>query len=274
MKLLSKFKKYYISILILVLACFSVTTYTDELASSYLNNSLTRALTAFAIVRGLNSVISVVQSTQIAMEPAGIGVSVSLGEVLDPINDLIEWLSNIMLTSIAAIGFQKLLLEVISYSTFRFIFSGVLLIYAVARIYKKNEIFNSHLSKRILVLVLFLRFGFPLIGLANDYIFKNIITQKYEASIAQVEQLNNNISQLPQQIDESDPNQTSWYSKIYNNLISATNELNLKAKITTIKDLFSKTGKELTDLAVIFIFDAIILPLLFFLILSFLVKRI
>ena len=83
----------------------------EEKSSTYLDDTLKKAIYTYAIVRGINGVISVLQNSSVAMSPAGIGINMALGEILDPINDLMERFSWVMLVSIAAIGIQKIFLS-------------------------------------------------------------------------------------------------------------------------------------------------------------------
>ena len=65
---------------------------------------------AFAMARGLNGVISVAQGTSVAIQPAGVGVMLAPGELLDPVNDLVEQFSTVMLFASASLGLQRLLI--------------------------------------------------------------------------------------------------------------------------------------------------------------------
>src|SRR5688572_8008496 len=76
----------------------------DTYAEEQVEAALQRALVAFAIARGLNMVISVAQGTEIAIQPAGVGVKLAPGELLDPVNDLIEQFSTVMLFAAASLG--------------------------------------------------------------------------------------------------------------------------------------------------------------------------
>ena len=71
-----------------------------------------RAFITFALARTLNGVISAVQGTKLALQPAGVGVTLTPGEVLDPVNDLIERFSWIMMAATLSLGVQQVLLEV------------------------------------------------------------------------------------------------------------------------------------------------------------------
>ena len=65
----------------------------DARGAAHLDASFQRALVSFALARTLNGVISVVQETQIALQPAGVGVTLMPGEILDPLNDLVDGLA-------------------------------------------------------------------------------------------------------------------------------------------------------------------------------------
>ncbi|SIS82753.1 hypothetical protein [Neptunomonas antarctica] len=78
----------------------------DLIAQRFLSDSISSNAIIFGVVRTLNGVISVIQSTDI-----GIGVaSVSVGEILDPVNDLIERFSALLLATLTALGIAQVLL--------------------------------------------------------------------------------------------------------------------------------------------------------------------
>lgn len=81
----------------------------DAAARAYLDLSMADSLVVYATARGLNAVISVIQSVHLSVS-LGAGVGLNLGEMLDPLNDLIERFSTFVLYGLAAIGLQKLLL--------------------------------------------------------------------------------------------------------------------------------------------------------------------
>jgi hypothetical protein len=71
----------------------------DDRSRDYTKQGFKRALVTFAVTRGLNGIISVAQGTEVAVEPAGIGLVFTPGQILDPVNDLIERFSWIVLAS-------------------------------------------------------------------------------------------------------------------------------------------------------------------------------
>lgn len=82
----------------------------DAWAQAYLQETLTGNTALFALVRTLNGLISVVQSAEIGVGVAGIGI----GELFDPVNDLIERFSGWMLVTLTALGVQQVLLIMLS----------------------------------------------------------------------------------------------------------------------------------------------------------------
>ena len=84
----------------------------DSAGIEYVDKAFDRALIAFALARATNAIISIIQDSEIDIAPAGIGVTIAIGEALDPINDMIERFSWVMLVSLVSLGIQKLLIEI------------------------------------------------------------------------------------------------------------------------------------------------------------------
>ena len=58
----------------------------EVLAEDYVGQAFKRALITFALVRGINAVVSVVQGTEVAIEPAGVGVTLmTRSSIGDPV---------------------------------------------------------------------------------------------------------------------------------------------------------------------------------------------
>ena len=85
-------------------------TVIDEHADADLEALFQRALITFALARTLNGVISAVQGTELALQPAGVGLTLTPGEILDPVNDLVERFSWILLGATISLGIQQVLL--------------------------------------------------------------------------------------------------------------------------------------------------------------------
>ena len=85
--------------MLISLIALSWTQLLDQPAQAGTAATLKRALATYAIARGLNGVISVAQGTEIAIQPVGVGLTISAGEILDPLNDLVEHFSWLVLVA-------------------------------------------------------------------------------------------------------------------------------------------------------------------------------
>ena len=83
----------------------------DRAAAGELDAAFKRSFATFAIARSLNGAISLVQDADVSMSPAGVGLTVSPGELLDPLNDLLEQFSTLAFAALTALGIQKFALH-------------------------------------------------------------------------------------------------------------------------------------------------------------------
>ncbi len=86
--------------------------YLDERADRYFRDTTTDAALAYATVRGVNGVISVLKESALEVSPAGVGLSIAAGQIFDPIDDLTERLSLVLVTALVSLGLQKLIMEI------------------------------------------------------------------------------------------------------------------------------------------------------------------
>ena len=80
----------------------------DAAAQRYVDVGLQRALVTFAAARTINAALSVVQGTSFAIEPFGFGVELSVGQVLHPLNQVVEQFADWMLAASVAFGVMQI----------------------------------------------------------------------------------------------------------------------------------------------------------------------
>ena len=85
--------------------------YLDQKADTYFSGAITRAGLTYSACRVVNASVSVIKESQIQIEPAGLGVSLATGQVLDPLDDMTERASDILVTAIVSLGIQKIAYE-------------------------------------------------------------------------------------------------------------------------------------------------------------------
>ena len=83
-------------------------------AKDYLNRSIGLSAGTYATCRIINGGVSSIQESSISISPWGIGIEYEAGQVLDPINDATERLSDACVKSMALLGVQRLLLSAVN----------------------------------------------------------------------------------------------------------------------------------------------------------------
>ena len=119
MNLLGQLEKLKQPILIIALLTISWWGAVDNLAAYVNGESIKDAAIIYGVARSINGVISLIQSAELG---AIVG-SIHPGELLDPINDLIERFSSVMAWSLSSLVLQKILLSVFSSYSFKIIFT-------------------------------------------------------------------------------------------------------------------------------------------------------
>lgn len=269
-------KKILVTGLFAVLAVTSMAGWLDSKGSEYTEATFKRALIAFGIAKGLNGVILVAQGTELALQPAGVGVNFTPGQILDPVNDMIEQFSWIMLASTASVGVQRILLTISQWPWFSYSVIVLLLLAASSYWYKPlaDSPWRALLFKTMLVFV-FLRFSVPLIAIGSEMTYQQFLAQQYSESTQQLEQATNKITEI-----NNGDNQPILPGKgrsvleavkeMYGNAAAA---LDIGAQIERYKQAASDATEHVINLIVVFIFQTILFPILFLLVVYRLLKN-
>lgn len=159
----------------------------DSNANDYFESAITKATIAYGTARVINASISVLQESQLQVEPAGVGLSLAVGQVLDPVNDLTERLSDVLVTAIVSLGIQKLAFD-IGISVVPKILAVIILLLSLLIWFKNDnlKIVNSGLLK-IAFLVIVVRLFLPLSSLANDFLNATYFDSKISAAEANLD---------------------------------------------------------------------------------------
>ncbi|MDB2705798.1 hypothetical protein N9Y67_04675 [Pseudomonadota bacterium] len=154
--------KHRIAYLLLLLLC-SVLLFIplESNIGQQLTSMLTITLSVYAVLRGLNGVISMAQGTELSIEPMGVGVTLTPGELLDPLNDLIEQVSSVLLVASASIGIQKILLSLTDISLLRWLLVILAIITMLVVALKKLSETKQKLLIRIVIVLSILRLMVP-----------------------------------------------------------------------------------------------------------------
>jgi hypothetical protein len=150
----------------------------DEQTDAYFENAITKAGVTYATCRIVNASVSIIKESELQLEPGGIGISLAIGQVLDPVDDMTERLSDVLVTAITSLGIQKLAYE-ISVSVVPPILSMCLLILSVLVWipHKRLQLYQKTIL-RIAILVLAARFCLPMSSFANELVHEHFFSKK------------------------------------------------------------------------------------------------
>jgi len=261
--------KLFLSILFITAIIFNLTQTLDTSSKQHIDKAFNRALITFGIAKTLNGVISVAQGTEVAIQPAGIGINLTPGQILDPVNDLVERFSWIMLASTTSLGIQKVFLTMSIWPAFSYLMVFFLMLGLLMLFTKKRKYFHLRvLILRISLILIVLRFAVPLTGLANEFIYQLFLENEYISSTETLESTAQKIDLIneSEQFKQPDIKKKSvWESaKAFYN--STSEMLDIDIKIEKYKQAATETTSHIVNLIVIFLFQTIIIPLGFIII--------
>jgi hypothetical protein len=149
-------------------------------SENYFRDTLVKSGLMYASIMGTNAVVSVLKESEFNVEPGGLGVTLAVGELLDPLDDLTERISTILVYSIVALGTQEILLQAGELLDFKII--SVLLILSLIGLSKNTilKIFGNGMLKLTFILLL-LRFLLPANVYLNKLFYDGFLAQKAES---------------------------------------------------------------------------------------------
>ncbi len=145
--------RIFISLILVVVLIANWIPQMDSRAQVYLTDTIASNAAVFGIVRSLNAAISVLQSAEVSVGIASIGP----GEALDPVNDLVERFSGILLVTLTALGIAQVLLLFTTSLAMKGVFSVIVGVTFVGLWWRPNL---STITMRLLLALLVLRFIF------------------------------------------------------------------------------------------------------------------
>jgi len=240
---IGRWKLWRVLVLALVLAIVWLRPL-DTVAEQYTESGLKRAFATFAAARALNAAISVLQSIQV-----GAGASIQLGAVLDPIDDLVEQFSAIMLAATLSFATQRLLIEVSGAWLVCVILTILFLAWGV--FYLRNRAPPGWLARLALGL-LCLRLAVPAMALGSELTYRLLLAGKYEASQAQIKSAE--VPEVEVQAGESLAERFKrWWAQ----------STDIGKKIEALKARADHWVDHIVSLSAVFITQTVVLPLLF-----------
>ena len=250
---------------ILIAAVTAASGYLDDVSEAYAEKALRNALVTFAVARTVNGVISTAQGTELALEPGGVGVILSVGEVLDPINDLIERFSAVMLVAASSLGLQMLVLEITGWwgLTALLILASTIAIVA----FWLPKLFGGRyasLAVRGFLVVLFMRFAVPVLVVGTTLISEAFLLPAQQEATSALEETKTEIEALNKESQAASPTEEqSLMDRLGEMLDDSIQSMRVGERLDRLTERASKASEDVVKLIAIFVFQTIIMPVAF-----------
>ncbi|QHI98794.1 hypothetical protein GT347_12815 [Xylophilus rhododendri] len=237
----------------------------DQAARRDTEQGLTRAVATYATARAIHAVLAVAQGTQVAVEPAGVGVVLAPGQALQPVSELVEQFSTLMLAACLAFGVQWLLLPIASHWSVSLALSLVVAAWALLRWQRRPA--AARLAP-LLVGLLLLRFGLPVIAAGNELVYRAFLAGEYtqaQAALGGTAGAPDLLEPTPAAAPQAD---TGWFGRWMKTL----RDLPAEAAAWTAKapevaararDIAAHAADHLLRLLAVFILQTVVIPLVF-----------
>ena len=266
--IIKNWNKLLLVIFTLLSLCLALSFTIDDNAKKLVDESFKQSVIVFGSAKALNAMISLAQGTQINLP----FVTVAVGEILDPINDLVEQFSLVMLASMVSLGIQKILLNFVTTDIYNYLLFTSIIIFNFW-LFKRftNDEKTRNLFFKITFILLFLRFAIPMMAYVNEVSYNYFVKPQYN-----IEELNKDILEVKDNVSKinqetiTQKQDSSFFNKVMEKFDSSYYE----KKVNEYKDAVDNSSQYIIDLIIVFIFQTIFLPIIFLFLLYSFVKSI
>jgi len=258
--------RIFITFFMIVVLLLSLGLSMSESAQELQSEALSRALASFGLAKGLNMVISLIQGTELSFTPIGVGLTFSIGEILDPLNDMVERFSWVMLASTVSLGIQKIILE-LSGTLFIQVVLGFVVLSSLTLLWVKkwsNE-FALQLGLKLFMLLLVLRFSALAFVYTTALVHTTVLQKEYLDSSKLVEKTRVELEEVhtTNKILAEKQKESGFFSGLSSKYDQVIDNLNISSKLESMQGSMDVASNNIIRLITIFIFETIIMPLLF-----------
>ncbi|MES2625031.1 MAG: hypothetical protein V4628_07125 [Pseudomonadota bacterium] len=175
---------------LLICALLSFTPWLDSYADDAIGSALSSTLKLFASVRGVDAIVSAAEGTELSIAPVGVGVTFAPGELVEPVDDLIEQLGDVLIWVLTLLGVEKLSLGLLGSGSVRLISGTLFLVAAAFIIWRPARPLPQRVRTMLVVLVL-IRIGLPLAAISSEALAQYVVdarTATAESALIDVSQ--------------------------------------------------------------------------------------
>lgn len=217
----------------------------------------------YASVRAIDAVISVAKQTEITLQPGGVGAGFGVGQALDPLDDLIEQFSSLMQWVLVAFGLQTMLAQLGAHAAVSALLT--LALGALAALAWRGAALPRWLQRAAVVLLV-VRFAVPVYAVAAEGLHRAVLSPQYAQAQRELDGARRVLDQAAAPAPAgaaSQPPPTRWVERWLPDWLKEP-KLPRLPSVASISDRVELSIERLIDLAVLFLFETIALPLAFF----------
>ncbi|OIO75318.1 MAG: hypothetical protein AUJ57_00265 [Zetaproteobacteria bacterium CG1_02_53_45] len=232
----------------------------DNLADNYFSESIQAATIAYATARGVNAVVSVVKESHLELAPAGVGISIAAGQVLDPIDDMTERLSSVLVAAIASLGIQKIGFEISEVISFKAI--AIVLLLTLPLIWMNSPAMTPllQLAIKLCLILLLLRFMLPASALISNSLYINWLQPGIEESMQKLSVISESYSDMSTMQPEQEQGFFSSMTAGAADKVAKTREVFI-TMVENAENIISSLLNLMTAYLTIFVVQVLLLPL-------------
>lgn len=240
--------RVFLVVLVTVMVACSWLGPLESAANEQVDAGLKRALASFAIARGLNAALSLIEGAELAIQPLGVGIRLSVGQVLRPLNDVVEQFAHLMLVASVAFGIEKILISIGAHWMISLLLTTAAIGWAY---FYLRRLSSPAWLTRIFLVLLMTRFAMPIVIIGSDLIFQKFMADDYtknqqviEVTAAQISDMNSTLSE----------DQSIWGKgkEIYEQI---------KSKVASLTRTAGQLTERIIKVMVVFILQTLVLPI-------------
>ncbi len=262
---MSSSKKIWVTLLVLAITALGFVRFTDEHAHEKVNQSMLVAGASFATARTLDAAISLVKSAEVSVGVA----SITLGQVLNPVSDLIDKFAWFMTLAVGSLALQKVLLlmmsSMIANALLAFCALGLLLSMwsPIMQNYKKQW-FSAFKFMVLLRFAVVISLG---LNIMVDTLF---LDKQIDSRATYIEEVTTLVQQASDSSTlEAPANDSSFLGSVKQEWENLTGKwLSQTERLTLIKNSVEDSIISLMELIALFLLKTVLLPLGFLLVLK------
>lgn len=249
-------RSWQIALALLVAAVLAWSGLLDQTSETWVDGALLSTGAVYATARGINALVSVLQGTEMNV----LVLTLSVGELLDPVNDLIERFSALLLLALGSLALQKILLGLVSHTAFNILLTLCALAVLAARHWGSPG--GYRWLTRLCIVTIALRFSLALVVVVNHGVDSIFLQQNEQERHAAVMEFKSELSAVTEQacLEQGDSAEScaskGWWS-------TTRDTLDIRPKIAALEQQVDAFAANLVNLLMSLLLKSILAPLAF-----------